>query len=643
MNDEDVFLEQDVDLNYLTHLRQHAQKTRLHLQGLDPSPLQPFYTESPASYWTSAEKSAFFHALSIHSRLRPDLIAECVKTKNAVDICAYIDMLEDGARIEGSGVNRSEMEAAMEVSDKWIELEEEKATAIIGHERKWEAEAAKIARDREIKVKKPPKAKKGEAKSAEERKRERVEFRLWRKEQHRQWNKEDIMRSMGVAHLKVIDNLLREEEETQAATATSRQNTVEPPPVPSDEEMIDPVLRSNPMPTPGLSTSTPPVEPVSSAIPSPLSPASRRRLQKRLYMRRKRAEATGRTELLSVEGSTVVQRGKPGRKSKPRKKRKTEEGDAVVDDDQEDDEEEEEDARHSHIGGKTRHYKIKGLLESTDMDAETLDKNGLGLFHLSALFKLMRMYNLLHNVGPDVSTEISADAVQFLHAHVVRYVTELIRRAIVSREQERDMKAHTKVWRFNSEQVLSATIDHAMQLAGTTSIGTKESIIEGVFERLDVLSAEVASDADVSGEEEDDQSAEDDALAGAKDQEIVAPTFNLHQGMYVPLIRLPGSSKEDYGYQRTSFEPEEPLLPLTTDEEALAAELLQEEELDVQDGIVAEKDENRLWGEYSRRSNRAAAAVARDDEQDGNELRLKAPGLDGPVKSQVYVIDSDTE
>lgn len=64
-----------------------------------------------------------------------------------------------------------------------------------------------------------------------------------------------------------------------------------------------------------------------------------------------------------------------------------------------------------------------------------------------------RMYNLLHDVGPNVSTEISADAVQFLHAHVVRYVAELIRRAIVSREQEREMKAHTKVWRFNSEQV----------------------------------------------------------------------------------------------------------------------------------------------------------------------------------------------
>lgn len=188
-------------------------------------------------------------------------------------------------------------------------------------------------------------------------------------------------------------------------------------------------------------------------------------------------------------------------------------------------------------------------------------------------------------------------------------------------------------------KVLPATIDHAIEMAGTTSIGTKGSIIEGVFERLDVLSEEVVSDVDVSGEEEDDQSAGDDAFAGAKDQ---APTFDLHQGMYVPLIRLPGSLKEDYGYRSTSFEPEEPLLPSTTDEETLAVELRQEEELDIQDGIVAEKDENRLWGEYSRRSNRAAAAVALEP-QYGDELRFKAPGVDGPVKSQVYVIDGDSE
>lgn len=63
------------------------------------------------------------------------------------------------------------------------------------------------------------------------------------------------------------------------------------------------------------------------------------------------------------------------------------------------------------------------------------------------------MYNLLSDVPSSTPSEISADLIQFLHAHVVQFVTELVHRAIVSREQERSMKKHTKVWNFNSEQV----------------------------------------------------------------------------------------------------------------------------------------------------------------------------------------------
>lgn len=63
------------------------------------------------------------------------------------------------------------------------------------------------------------------------------------------------------------------------------------------------------------------------------------------------------------------------------------------------------------------------------------------------------MYNLLHDVPTAVSSEISADTLQILHGLVVRYVTELVHHTIVSREREREMKSHTKVWRFNSDQV----------------------------------------------------------------------------------------------------------------------------------------------------------------------------------------------
>jgi hypothetical protein len=199
-----------------------------------------------------------------------------------------------------------------------------------------------------------------------------------------------------------------------------------------------------------------------------------------------------------------------------------------------------------------------------------------------------------------------------------------------------------------------------MEMVGTTSLGTKESILAGVFERLNVPSEEVESDSDVLAEE-DEQDDEEDAPSGVSVNDIedkvqwvmTTPTLSLHQGMYAPLVRLPptlGPSKAPYayeGYRRTSasisLEPEDPLLPLDTDEEALAVELRQEEELDAQDRIVAKKTENMLWGEYGRMGTRGTAMAEKVEEEFGNGLRFKAPGTDSHVKSQVYVVDSDSE
>lgn len=63
---------------------------------------------------------------------------------------------------------------------------------------------------------------------------------------------------------------------------------------------------------------------------------------------------------------------------------------------------------------------------------------------------------LLHPPSlPNVASKVSAELIQFLHAHVIRYVTELMHRAIASREQERVMKGRTKVWRFDTSNVSS--------------------------------------------------------------------------------------------------------------------------------------------------------------------------------------------
>ena len=63
------------------------------------------------------------------------------------------------------------------------------------------------------------------------------------------------------------------------------------------------------------------------------------------------------------------------------------------------------------------------------------------------------MCNLLSDVPSSTASEISADAIQFLQAHVVQFVTEFVHRAIVSREEEHGMKEHTRIWKFSSEQV----------------------------------------------------------------------------------------------------------------------------------------------------------------------------------------------
>ncbi|KIJ07047.1 hypothetical protein PAXINDRAFT_103124 [Paxillus involutus ATCC 200175] len=49
------------------------------------------------SLWTSTEQTAFFRALSVYSRWRPDLVAACVPTKSVWEVGLYLEALEQGA------------------------------------------------------------------------------------------------------------------------------------------------------------------------------------------------------------------------------------------------------------------------------------------------------------------------------------------------------------------------------------------------------------------------------------------------------------------------------------------------------------------------------------------------------------------
>lgn len=142
---------------YYQNWKQHIADNRSHLVGALTLNDPLFLTEddpedSFQSSWTTTEQNAFFHALAVHSRLRPDLIAHEVGAKTTLDVCRYIDILDaeveevlsmeaelDGGDTDDDGheetwktwrVTRRAFPAAREVSDEWLDLEELQARVI---------------------------------------------------------------------------------------------------------------------------------------------------------------------------------------------------------------------------------------------------------------------------------------------------------------------------------------------------------------------------------------------------------------------------------------------------------------------------------------------------------------------------------
>ncbi|KAF9012334.1 hypothetical protein BDQ17DRAFT_1419724 [Cyathus striatus] len=142
-------VKEDAVGSYLAHFRTHVAEIQDTLNGRQGTPLPPSFV-SPTSFWTALEKDAFFHSLSLHSRLRPDLIAASIRSKTTLDVCAYIDLLEQASLHDPipSSSLFMEMDAAREVSDSWIAWEEENASTLISVEPIWERKTKQGARDR---------------------------------------------------------------------------------------------------------------------------------------------------------------------------------------------------------------------------------------------------------------------------------------------------------------------------------------------------------------------------------------------------------------------------------------------------------------------------------------------------------------
>lgn len=356
-------------------------------EGLDLPPREPELPiwRSSLSSWFQSDVDVFFHAVSIYSRWRPDLIADAVKTKSEVEVVEFLITLDSCTSPRETGTDQGIYKiapispAAIEVSEKWVAAEEAIASAITAQEENGELEkrhARKIAA----------------------------------------WKREDLLKKLDDLQLQVLDSILRGDAEAQKEKGLTCESAD----------------ASDPDTGVGLKA---------------LSPMSQRRLTKRLYMRRKRAQLRGEAEV-----TVDLEKMKPGRKVGGRGKEKS--GSVV-----------EEKSR------KSRYQKVRDEFENAGIDASYLRKHDMDLFHYGPLGKLVGsalianiaviysfvMYRtfkpLVQCPEDDISASyISADLVQYLQASVVAFTTDVVHRAILWKEQANELK-HQKVWRGGMHQV----------------------------------------------------------------------------------------------------------------------------------------------------------------------------------------------
>ncbi|KAL6303903.1 hypothetical protein BKA93DRAFT_826313 [Sparassis latifolia] len=808
---------------YLTLFSDHLNRVRGHLLGGDgPGSLPASFLE-PNAYWTTAEKDAFFHGLTIYSRLRPDLIAAEIKTKTVADVCVYLGMLEDGSAHNPHSSQRQDIPASREVSDRWLAFEEQQAFALSNAEPILEEQALQKTRDDEFRTfRLATRARKGDDRTAsnerdrEGEKRRQKKYKAWLAERQEEWKGEDVLRALDTVAMKALNRILRKDEDVRWPTAPepsglhragkadevqerAGSSTAIPfLPVEAlhriDEEMIDPILRAQSqstsvsdnfaLPAAPMGTvagvlphaiygaqfrpSTPPfqgtsitsdslrqsvapahtVETSTSTVPGveqSLSPASRRRLQKRMHMRRKRAEESGsvisetveklktgpkRKKMRGEAGASIVEHAGGGdvdpierQHDKVAAARKgTDERDQQRADDDPSSSEDEDvkgSYRHPHPSGPTLPEKLRDKYKAMGITAERLYEEGLGLLHLGGLAKIMRLYNELRkqrDVPPSVASQISVDLVRILNAHVVKFTTKLVHRSIVSGEQERLAKMHTKVWGLKNKIISPVDVEHALMMMYSER-PSKKAHFKGLLDRLDIAVESAAesdeeedlvrskgtknvdskggkrerrppvsrSDDSSSPSQPEDNDSDADADEGRADaaQLIGPPHLSLHQTIFTPFVRLPSFTPlPSVGYSAPTdpslFMPcptstllsgtaeppvDEELMPCVTRGDTLMAELLEDEELEKHDSMEDEQHEKRLWSKFASDSGEDEhdahvsskrkriedssdvdednAQAKRDEAQAGGFQRYRQPDPNGPVKSRVYISDSD--
>lgn len=278
--------EYDVLGGYLPSFVQHLKDTGARLGSRTSEGPSGTVAEADAlSSWTPAEHDAFFRAVSVHSRWRPDLIVACVPTKTEWEVWMYLEALEegvaalamqqDGEDVGGSGdehreagmhVGRSRDESdsdadsdegvcepALEVSQAWIDAEERMAAWIVQQEHLAcvDVEGDSAAANTEDVEDVPRKRKRGQPHGtrrgcAQSRARTRAvaeegrhsspradrspssepSLTSARKRARELSRREALMGHLELPHLLVLDGILREGEEAMKEKSNSRSGSV---------------------------------------------------------------------------------------------------------------------------------------------------------------------------------------------------------------------------------------------------------------------------------------------------------------------------------------------------------------------------------------------------------------------------------
>ncbi|KAL1661642.1 hypothetical protein GGF50DRAFT_117768 [Schizophyllum commune] len=557
--------------------------------------------------WTATERDALFHGLAIYSRLRPDLIASCIPTKTVPDVCAYLEALEEAASyhsLPDALDQRRIAPLAMGVSESWLEWEETQATRLAAAEPDWEACALNAQRQDTL------------ATSSSDTSDPARDTLL------AQWKAEDVLHTLDPYRLRAISHILRADEDDPPRPTTPSRTIPNPTalnPAHEDDAETSARGRSQSPSRPRSQSSTPSTH--------DLSPKSRRRLQKRLYMRRKRAEKAG---VEAVQDAGLLKVGRPKKVRPPRKRRRRgrgedqegageEQGRAGGDQDQDGREDcddvdgegggqedgegeegkEDSDYAHPHRGGTTAPYKARRLFEEAGITPAVLAEHKLDLFDGIGVARWLEATRDDPDLEDDATppNAVSGPLLATLRDILVDFVTDVAHRAIVSREQEVQFKAISKAWRVKSPGlVLTKNVEHALEMMGMAVPERPKK-----RKRLpddDDDDDEEQEDEDVQDasdtEKDDDSSSQNPSQSSSRHTresshqhigEVALDSYDLVDDLYPTYFRLPRSYQGD----------NDDLMPEDTDEEALERVLDEEEELDAEDIVAEGEYEDGLW------------------------------------------------